>query len=687
MSKRLIFNRCKCLTFLILMLFFTNQLKAKPIINLASMTLQNQSNLTPRFIQNQGQYDKEVLYYAFDSKGEYWILDSSIWHLIQIPKSNVQVAIHIKFLNSNPNVKLVPSSKQASTVFNYLRGDSSQPNISKVPIYESIRFEDLYEGIDFELFGSESIFGVFDQDNSDALEGIDMIEIEIDGASNISLDGNQLSLSTDVGFLTMDSLFYRSPQDDLTVQTTIYTGINATVLTLPINYDSATLDSFEQPVNVISDSAVSYSTYLGGVADDIGFDISEDNEGNIYLTGSSESSTLPTSPGVVDNTYNGAIDSIIAKIDQNGQMVFVTYLGGSADEWGYGIDVDSFGNIHVVGETFSTDFPTIDNVFDETHNGNRDIFVAKVDPSGSNLIYSTFLGTSGEDYGRSIVVNQNGQAIISGAAHGGFPTTAGAYDRTNNGANDVIVTKLNSNGTDLIFSTFIGGASSDFGRAITINDKNDVFVTGYTKSNNFPTSSAAFDKMYHGEFDIFVSKLNSSGNVLEFSTYIGGSLDDDGHTIVVDDNDNVFVGGYTDSSNFPVTNGSFDSTFGGVRDGFIVKLNQNGSETEFATFLGGVENDFVGSLVLNSNGDLFATGDTSSPNFPTTQDSFDSSFAGNGDAYIAKLNNSGSTLLYSTFIGASGDEIAWGISGPINNTVAVIGRTSSTDFPNYERWS
>ncbi|MFE0565520.1 SBBP repeat-containing protein, partial [Priestia megaterium] len=248
-----------------------------------------------------------------------------------------------------------------------------------------------------------------------------------------------------------------------------------------------------------------------GIGSDSGVSIAVDVGCHAYVTGFTNSSDFPVTPGAFDTTFNGDNDAFVTKLNPKGSnLIYSTYLGGTAFDEGRGIAIDSKGNAYITGQTSSLDFPVTPCAFDTTYNGGEiDAFVTKLNPKGSNLIYSTYLGGSGNDQGVSIAVDANGcHAYITGVTNStNFPTTPCAFDTTLNGSNDAFVTKLNSKGSNLIYSTYLGGTGSDLGIGIAIDAKGNAYITGQTSSLDFPVTPGAFDTTFNGVADAFVTKI------------------------------------------------------------------------------------------------------------------------------------------------------------------------------------
>jgi hypothetical protein len=337
------------------------------------------------------------------------------------------------------------------------------------------------------------------------------------------------------------------------------------------------IDAFVTKLNPAG-AALDYSTYLGGGTEDYGMGIVVDAAGSAHITGYTDAGNFPTTVGAFDPTFNGLVDAFVSKLNFAGSVLeYSTYLGGNRNDMGRGIAIDSDGNAYVTGDTSSgaagpPNFPTTVGAFDTTFNGFIDVFVTKLNLTGSTLEYSTYLGGSSFDAGRGIAVDAAGHAYVTGTGSSGFPTTPGAFDTTFNMSNDGFVTKLNRAGSALDYSTYVGGSAVDGGLGIAIDTTGAAFVTGQTASHDFPISTEAFDATYSTN-DTFLTKVNLDGSALDYSTYLGGSSFDNGFGVAVDLAGAAFVTGQTGSADFPTTPGAFDMTFnGGGADAFVVKF-------------------------------------------------------------------------------------------------------------------
>jgi hypothetical protein len=335
----------------------------------------------------------------------------------------------------------------------------------------------------------------------------------------------------------------------------------------------------------------------------------------------------------------GIVDAFVTKLNASGSaLVYSTFLGGANQDEGNGIAVQE-GRAYVTGNTQSTDFPTTPGSFDRTQNGSEDAYVTKLNASGSALDYSTLWGGAEQERGEGIAVDRRGRAYVTGLTDStDFPTTRGAFDRTfNGGGRDAFVTKLNATGSRLAYSTYLGGTSGegdDYGIAVRLGR---AYVTGSTDSTDFPTTRGAFDRTQNGSEDAYVTKLNAAGSALVYSTFLGGTSFDQGIDIAVNARGRAYVTGDTGSANYPTTQGAFDTTFnGGAQDAFVTKLNASGSALAYSTFLGGTDSD-GGAGIAVREGRAYVTGGTRSSDYPTTPGAFDTSYNGNSDAFVTKL--------------------------------------------------
>jgi len=302
------------------------------------------------------------------------------------------------------------------------------------------------------------------------------------------------------------------------------------------------------------------------------------------------------------------------------------------------------------------------------------------------LDWSTFLGGSGLNWIYALVLDDSGNVFVTGATDSrDFPTTPGAFDSVLSGGSlflDCFVSKFNSSGDSLIFSTLLGGSNDEIPQALAVDQDGSVVVTGFTSSQDFPWTPGASDSVYGGGiWDAFVTRLDRSGSRLLASTFLGGAGDDGGRGVVLDESGNAFVAGIAGSPDFPVTPGAYDTSFNGGSDAFLAKINAPGGGLVFSSFLGGDAFDGGTCVVLDSSGLVIVGGDTRSAYFPVTSGAYDETFNNSLDAFITAFATNGATLAYSTFLGGRGDEQLNGIAARGSGGVLVAGSTGSPNFP------
>jgi hypothetical protein len=362
-------------------------------------------------------------------------------------------------------------------------------------------------------------------------------------------------------------------------------------------------------------------------------------------------------------------------------LVYSTYLGGAGDDTGHAIAVDGAGSAYVAGLTSSLIFPVTAGAFQTTIGGGlADSFVTKLDASGA-IVFSTYLGGTGLDSALRIAVDNTGAAYVAGVTDSvNFPTTAGAFQPSIAGINDGFVTKLNANGSALIYSTYVGGSSADEGSAIAIDVAGNAYVAGRTTSEDFPVTPGAFQTSIGGPANGFVAKLNTAGTGLVYSTYLGGSGSDQAVAIGVDAAGSAYAAGVTSSADFPVTAGALQGILSGSTDAFVTKLDTTGTALAYSTYLGGSGDEQARGIAVDTAGSAYAVGATSSSNFPTSSGAFQTAAGGAQDAFVTKLDAAGA-LDYSTYLGGANADLAAAIAVDAVGRASVTGSTASAAFP------
>jgi Beta-propeller repeat len=645
--------------------------------------------LPAAFVENRGQVDATVRYYAQGPRHAFYITPDEIVLSFVNQAENEDLTLRLRFPGASPN-RLIAGDQRAPGDANYFRGDDPAEWRTAVPRYAQVVYRDLWPGIDLRLHDQQGTLK-YEFHVKPGARPSD-IRLAYDGVTGLSVDGTgSLKIDTDVGTL----------RDTRPVSYQIVDGQRAAVESryvlaegsaAKVEYGFTVGSGYRPDRELIIDPGIEYSTFLGGSSHELAGGIKVDAAGDAYIVGTTQSPDFRTTAGAFKRTgaTSNFSDVFVSKLNPSGTaLVYSTFIGGGNFDFGRGIAIDGAGNAYVTGQTKSSNFPTTGGAFDRTFNVDTcprcgidqyDAFVLKLNATGSALVYSTFLGGFDIDDGLAVAVDATGNAYVTGETHSlNFPTTAGAFDRTRTGS-DAFVTKLNAAGSSLVYSTYLGGSAVQFGSRIAVGPGGTAYVTGSTSSTDFPTTTGAFDVTANGGFDAFVTRLNASGSALIYSTYVGGEGFDSGTGLVVDDAGNAYVSGGAGSVDFPTTAGAFDTTSDGS-DAFIAKLNATGSALLYSTVLGGTSSDGANAVAVDASGNAWVAGITGSTDFPVTGDAFDPSFNGVADAFVAAVSPDGSTLVYSTYVGGSesdgGDDLAIDSSGD----VYVAGHTYSLDFP------
>jgi hypothetical protein len=631
------------------------------------------------------------------------------------PLKSQQDVLRMKLVGASPDARVAGLDEGAGKS-NYFVGNNPANWRTNVAHYARVRYSNVYPGVDLVYYGNQRQLEYDLVVAPGAVPGV--IKMAFNGARGMRLDADgALCLRMSGGELRQPKPFIYQEHDGLRKEIQGHYVINEK---REVGFEVATYDA-SRPL--VIDPTISYSTYLGGNREDAGYDIALDSLGNAYITGSTNSDNFPSVNSLPH--ASGGNYTFITKLNAAGTaLVYSTYVGGTGS--GHSLDhansiaVDSAGNAYVTGSTSKADFPTV-NAYQSARRGSSDAFVTKLNPSGSALVYSTYLGGSvggsgmggfsgfggGGDEGRGISVNAAGNACVVGRTEStDFPTLNALQPQHDGGTcdnghcTDAFITKLDPSGATLVYSTYLGGNKIEYGNDIALDSSGSVYVTGFTASHNFPTTTGALQPAYsHPQInslgqDGFVAKLNPAGTALVYSTYLGGSHGSDGaNAIAVDTAGNAYITGQTNAGNFPTVN-AFQPAIGpggpgtgaSFSDAFVSKLNPAGTALIYSTFLGGTNSEEAHAIAVDAGGHAYAVGLTNSPNFPVAnaiqpKPGSPMDFYLSGDAFITKINPSGSSLAYSTFLGGSGGEVARGVAVDSSSSAYVTGYTTSTNFP------
>ena len=624
------------------------------------------------FEQNLGQTREDVHYLARGNGYSLFLRPEGAVLRLEKParggsgpaKSSRTEVFRMTLLGANPDAESVGMDR-TETRSHYFIGSDPSRWLRNVPGYAQVEFRDVYAGVDavYRGTGGDLEYDFIVHPGADPAN----IRLGIDGADRVYVDGQ--------GNLVSEF------EEGLVVQhpPTLYQEIGGERQIVGGGYKLEgdevrfSVGRYDPERTLIIDPIVAYSTYLGGAASDTAFEIAVDGDGNAYVTGTTLSTDFPTAEAFQSGARENG-DAFIAKLTPDGSAAaFVTYVGGDSADVGRAITLDSVGNVFITGATDSTDFP-LQGAIQNGSAGFFDVFITALSPSGDQLLYSTYLGGSGDDIATDIALDIQDNILITGETDSPFFPTANAFQELGLDINDAFITKLNAQGTGFVFSTYLGFSSS--GRAIVADEDGNVWVAGVTSSGNFPKVDP-IQSTFRGEFDGFLARFGPTG-ALEFSTLLGGSDIDLPSGIAIESSEAVVVVGQTFSTDFPTVN-AFQSSLSGVGDAFLTVLDVPGKAWSYSTYLGGSETDSAADVVVGIHGGIYVTGSTDSTDFPTVSPT--QTNADERDVFVVRLAAGSHLITYSTYVGGSGVDVAGGLAVDNNRNVYITGSTTSTDFP------
>lgn len=604
-------------------------------------------------------------------------------NIVDMPKRVTGHIIRFDYAGANDMASFIAEGKQ-NTYHNYFIGRDETKWANNAGVYKELVLEDIYTGIDIRYYSDDGNLRYDYRCNTGA--DISQIRISVEGAENVLInDSGALVTGTSLG-----SVFHGKI---LAYQHEWYGAKPVSCAFVQYNDGTVGIETgkFNRSKDLIIDPLI-YSTFIGGGDDEDVRDIAVDDAGSIYICGKTDSPDFPTTTGAYDTTLNGNhMDMYVSKISPDGlTLLYSTYIGGSDSDLGKKIAVDETGNVYLGGQTRSADFPVSAAAFDTSFNSGgtfySDIIVMKINQLGNNIIYSTYLGGTEDETINALILDGGGNALLGGYVFSAdFPATAGSYDDSHNGSIDGFITKLNPDGSDLVFGTFLGTSGSEYVYDLQLDSENNIVAAGMVKSADFPVTTGAYDTLYNGQNDVFITKFNNNCSGLVFSTYVGGTQWDNCYGMELDDAENVIFGGETNSSDYPVFGGTYDTVYNQNKDIFISKLRNDGGALLYSSYFGGSEQDFFKDIELDAAGNIIITGATLSNDFPTSADAFDPFFNGGAtgteDPVISVLSPNITTLIFSSYHGGSEEDWGYALSLSRSTDVYIVGYTESSDFP------
>lgn len=592
----------------------------------------------------------------------------------------------MRFENADPRAALVPEKRLPGTA-NYLIGSDRSAWRTNVPTYAAVRSSELYPGTDIVFYGQA---GQLEYDLV-LRPGADpaAVRIRFEGHRKISLDesGDLVVELASKQFKQKLPFAYQMKNGERQRIPVSYRLISHDLVQLEVGrYDQSKILTID-PVLILS-------TYVGTPGNDTAFGVATDSENNIYVAGGTDSAILPVTPGVIQGKANGLNDGYIMKLNPSASAVlFTTYYGGHYNDFIVGLVIDAQDNIYVAGQTQSNDLPTTPGAFQTKYGGGEtasnsnlagDGFVAKLDKTGTRLIYASFLGGSQSDTLLGLAVDSSGSAIVTGATIStiDFPVTANAFKSTYGGNTDGFITKFNPSGSALVFSSYLGGREQDGPERVAVDAAGNIFIVGTTISPDFPVTPGTYRSAARGSTDSFLMKVSPQGDLLA-SMLFSTSRFDQGRAVAVDRTGNVYMVGQTSSPDeLPITPGAPQATYaGGVTDAFVAKFDSSLSRLLYCTYLGGEGNEDFGAIVIDGQGNAWVSVQTTSTIFGTTPDALQTSSGGGFDAILVEINAAGTAFPYKTFVGGGDADriVALKLDGAGN--LYAAGVTASRNFP------
>jgi hypothetical protein len=431
-----------------------------------------------------------------------------------------------------------------------------------------------------------------------------------------------------------------------------------------------------------------FSTYLGGVQQDQVRDLTVDAAGNTYITGGTESPTFPTTAGAYDPTPNGNYDVFVTKIDPQGRLVWSTLVGGPNYDRAYAIELDALGYIYIAGRA-GGGFPVTNGAFQTAFQGGpsglygpQDGFVCKLSPDGGSLIFCSYFGGPDDRIIRDLALDAQGNIYVGASLEFGTlpaPWFANSYHSTPAGGVDGVVAKIATNGSAVLWATFIGGSQDEAEQpSVRVDASGNVFVLTATASANAPTPNGV-DRTLGGAQDLYLVKLTPDGKQLLFGTYIGGSGGEgvETHHLALDPQGNPVIGNMTGVGDLATTPGAYQPAYSGGSDAFVARISSDGSQLLAATFLGGPQNEAIEGISIDQAGNIYVTGQTASPGLPFLSGAF---AGGIRDIMVVKLSPDLSQVLYGTYLGGSDDDMGRAAAVTPNGDLAIGGTTQSSNM-------
>jgi hypothetical protein len=701
-------------------------------VGLAAVQLSAQTSLDfgsqpLRFEANQGQGDATASFLAHGPESEFLISATGAQFVLR-KTSGQTVAARMQIVGANPSASISGHTELPGKI-NYLLGNNPAQWHTGVPTFAQVRVENVYPGVNVVYYGNgrqleydfDLAAGVTPQTIALRFDDAEKISVNPQGELVVSLNGGDIIQHPPVVYQNAGATRRE---------------INGGYKILDPHTATFALSSYDHNLPLVIDPILGYSTYFGGNKGDTAYAIAVDTNGCAYIAGGTLSTTFTNiSTGAYQASFQGgtvAGDAFVAKFDKTGSnLVYFTYLGGNNEDVASGIAVDKSGNAYVTGMTCSTNFPTDKPLYGQitskyvfSKNGSfyePDAFVSELNTNGTELVYSTYLGGSDYNIANAIAVDSGHNAYIVGwTTSSDFPMTNALQNKlqcTNSLANcNAFITEISTNGTKLLYSSYLGGNNYDDATSITLDTSNFIYVAGFTASTNFPKTNILYPNALSGfkylngatnanvtaAYDAFVCKFAPNFTNWVYSTYLGGTNNDEATGIAADSNGNAYVVGWTVSTNFPgVYTNDPGSCAGFVKNymtndlvnalattnAFLTEISSDGSNILHTAVFGGLQMDVGNGVALDGAGNIFVVGTASSTNFPVTTNNLLGSLlatnSGSSDVFVTAFKADWSALLYSTYLGGYANDFGNAIAVDNAGNAYITGYTFSTNYPSF----
>ena len=692
----------------------------------AAQTAMMPASLPLYFEANRGQADSTAQFIARGSDSQFLISPGAAQIVLlrmTAPRAFSTRMVRMQFVGASDGASIVGAEALPGKI-NYLIGSDSVRWQTGVATFAKVRVGEIYPGVNLTYYGNRRQL----EYDFTVAPGADpgVIAIRFDGADKISINpaGDLVLKLGDREIRQPKPVIYQIANGARQEISGGYKVLDAHTVAFAVN-------DFDHRMPLVIDPILSYSTYFGGNADDIAWAVAVDTNGFVYAAGQTLSAQMATLGGFQTNYAGGAYigDAFVAKFSYNGTnvaLVYCTYLGGSQDDYAQGLAVDNAGDVFLTGFTDSSNFPTNNALYPRISGHsfynprtgqtfyNANAFVAELNTNGSRLVYSTYLGGSGNsitgtgDASTGIAVDSAGNAYVTGyTSSTNFPTTnslvylvGGTNVLLNHltGFYNAFLAKIGPGGSPLIYSTYFGGNIVDVASGIAVDGAGAAYLVGSTDSPNFPTNNPM--QPYLGGttntasgYNAFVAKFAPSGTNLIYSTFLGGTNNDFGYGVAVDSAGDTYVTGGTSSPNFPDTATNVPGLFNELTNNqsgfllttnaFLTKLGPMGTNLVYSAVFGGFGEDTGHGVAVDSTGEAFVAGTTSSTNFPTLNTSglLAATNSGNDDVFVTAFNTNGTALLYSVCLGGANNDFGYGLALDPAGDAYVVGQTLSSNFP------